>query len=156
MLLHTKSLHFLAVFITLFYYSVQAQDVDLSDLSPELQASIETVEILRLFKGLTKAQELEEKLFIALPKDDLNKTTIDTGPSQNSTSISSTPQKKIKKRFKAKAKPTVLTQLEARQATIPCTAELWREGDDACEGRENEPGFVRCEQPCTFTRDVSR
>ncbi|KAL4911870.1 hypothetical protein BDW62DRAFT_195977 [Aspergillus aurantiobrunneus] len=47
--------------------------------------------------------------------------------------------------------PTSVHQNQKR--AISCTKRPWKEGDDPCEGREKEPGFVECDKPCKYTLD---
>lgn len=138
-----------SIWITGLNFVAQAQDVDSTQSS---QATAEIIEQLRFVHGITQAKKAEEDLFLIVPLASPNETaSSETG--QNSTIASIKPKHK-KKRSKGFASPTRAHKIETRQET-ECRAPLWQEGDDPCQGRENEPGFVRCDQPCTYTRDVS-
>jgi hypothetical protein len=132
----------IAVFFNLL--STSAEDIELPQGG---KIAIGLLEKLHTAHEVAINQKAQEDLFLSLPlsaPDQLNSVTV-----ANTTAVTSPNKVRLRKvRTAASSSP-----LE-RRAT-QCDGELWQEGQDPCEGRENEPGYVACYPACQFTRDVS-
>ena len=109
-----------------------------------------------IFQRLITAHEVAvnqkslEDLFLSLPlvpPDQDDSVTV----ANTSASVSTPP--KIRHR-EIGAETRLSANHDKRQ--ISCNTRLSYEGQDPCEGREKELGFVRCDQPCKYTLDVGQ
>jgi hypothetical protein len=126
----------------------------LSTLADEIELpqggkiAIGLLEKLHAAHEVAMNQKAQEDLFLSLPlsaPDQLNSVTV-----ANTTAVTSPNKARLRKVRIAASNITL-----ERRAT-QCDGELWQEGQDPCEGRENEPGYVACYPACQFTQDVSR
>ena len=125
----------------------------LSVLADELELPQGNSISIDIFQQLNNAHELamnqkaQEDLYISLPLSVTNRSESVTVA--NTSAVASPAQNRRRK----PSKKSSSSALEPR--ANECTGDVWVEGQDPCEGLENDPRFKPCYQPCMFTRDVS-
>ncbi|KAJ5056392.1 hypothetical protein J3E74DRAFT_293844 [Bipolaris maydis] len=111
--------------------------------TPQGNISIAILQQLQSAYGVAINQKEQESLFLTLPLVAPNdKDLVAVG---NISTANATP-------FQSRSENFAVGHHDKRQGTR-CSHRLRFEGDDACRGYENMPGYVACRQPCQFTRD---
>lgn len=112
--------------------------------TPQGNISIAILQQLQSTHGVAINQKEQENLFLTLPLVAPNDT--DLVAVGNISTANAAP-------LQSRGEDFAPGHHDKRQGTR-CSHQLRFEGDDACRGYENMPGYVACRQPCQFTRDV--
>jgi hypothetical protein len=130
---------FLVVWLALYSFS-SCEDVE----TPQGNVSLAVLQQLVSAHGVALNQKEQESLFLSLPlvaSHDSEVVAVGNISSLNA------PSDQVESSIGNVAK---------RQLDATCRHRLQYEGDDACRGYENMPGYVPCRKPCEFTREVRR
>ncbi|KAH7349090.1 hypothetical protein BKA66DRAFT_576078 [Pyrenochaeta sp. MPI-SDFR-AT-0127] len=111
--------------------------------TPQGNISIAILQQLQSTHGVAINQKEQENLFLTLPLVAPNDT--DLVAVGNISTANAAP-------LQSRGEDFAPGHHDKRQGTR-CSHQLRFEGDDACRGYENMPGYVACRQPCQFTRD---
>jgi hypothetical protein len=146
-------------FITLLFCIVSISNnlhasADEVGLPQRGRITVEIFEKLHAAHEIAINQKVQEDLYLSLPLSAPNRSDSVTVASTNA-SISPL-KNRVRKVETATAKHSLGKRGEECSIGVDGgPVVFWREGWDACRGRENDPRFVPCLPRCQFTRDVS-